>query len=247
MLTDVQQANSQARVTILSDRTTWIGFDHYFRSCWETQELREQLAFADVYLPLVGEWALWSFHELGRDEVIWKRERGKALKWALRMAIAAYKANIECYRSYTDLTPLSVGLDRVNQEFGKLIEENRIQMQRVEQLLEKVENGAIFEGRRIGANWNCLYLELLKAYISFKTGWNQAKVITSLTYLVQAAHHTLKRHCSANIRSLVQKALRHFEDNLDNATIIMLARALVRNDEELYRQFPPVRIRPVSA
>jgi hypothetical protein len=247
MLTDVQQANSQARVRILSDKMTWVSFEHCFQSSWQTKELRNQLALANVYVPLVGEWAMWSFHELGREEAKWKRKRGEALRRALRMAIAADKAEIECCSLYTGFAHFSVGLDRVNQEFGKLIEENRIQMQRAEQLLEKAENGAIFDGRRIGTNWNCLYLELLQAYISFKTGWNQAKVITSIACLVQAAHYALRRRCPVNIRSLLQKTLRHFENNPNNTTIVMLARALVRDQEELYRQFPRVLIKPVSA
>jgi hypothetical protein len=162
------------------------------------------------------------------------------------MAVAAYETNIECFTLYAGFTNFSPGLDRVNQEFGRFIEDYAIQRQRAEQLLRKAENSAVFNGRRLGTNWNCLYLELLKAYISFKTGWNETTVFTSITRLVQAAHYVLGRYCSANVRNLLQKALRHFEENTDNTTIIMLARALVRNHEELYKQFPPVLIRPAA-
>jgi hypothetical protein len=247
MLTDVQKANSQARVKILSDETTWIAFDHHFQSCWQTKELRQKLALADVHLPLVGEWAMWSFHELAREEATWKRQRGKSFKRAQRRTIEACEENFACYGSYTGLSPFDPRLNQVNEVFGSYIEADGILLRRAQRLLEKAENSAIFNGRRLGANWNCLYLELLKAYISLKTGWNETTTMTSIFRLVLMAHRVLGRKCSGQLRPLLQKALRHFEENPDNATLITLARGLVRDHEELYKQFPRVRLRPATA
>ena len=85
MLTPAQEANSKARVQILRDMSIWKSFDGYFYNDWQRKEILKRLAYADVDLHLVGEWAMWSFHELAKEEAKWKRERGEEFKLAQRI------------------------------------------------------------------------------------------------------------------------------------------------------------------
>lgn len=243
MLTAAQQANSKARVEILSDVRTWKHFDDHFERNWQAKNLRVQLVYADVHLPLVGEWAIWSFHELAKEEAEWKHARGEQLKAAQRTTIETCSQNIGICNFYSDLSNYAPGLDLVSDSFGHDAEDNMIRLQRAERLLERAENTAIFDARRLGANWNCLYLELLREYISFKTSWSQTPVMTAIAHLVSAAREALKRPHAPTLRTLLQKAIRHFEKNAANTTLITLVRALVRNPSELFEMFPPVRLR----
>jgi hypothetical protein len=240
MLTAAQQGNSKARVEILSDVTTWIGFDAYFNRSWQTKQLREQLACADVYLLLVGEWAILSFHELAKEEGQWKRERGEAAKLAQLMSIEACGRNISVYNNYSTLPEFAPGLGSVNGAFGQLIEENLTMLRLAEQFLERIETSEIFCPRRLGSAWNCLYLKLLKEYVARTTHWNEAKVLTAITDLVSAAHSVTKRPVPNDLRVLLKKALRHFEENPQNQTLNYLIQMLVDNPSELFRMFPRV-------
>jgi len=113
--------------------------------------------------------------------------------------------------------------------------------------LDRAENTAIFDSRRLGSNWNCQYLLLLKYYFSAKTGWNETEIMSAISHLVGAAHDGLRRRCPENLRVLVQKAIRHFEQNPDNATVIFLVKSVVLNPQQLYQKFPRVRISTQSA
>jgi hypothetical protein len=240
MFTFEQKANSKARVEILSDRKTWIIFDAYFNSDWLAKQQREKLALAGVYLPLVGEWAILSFHELGKEEAKWKRERGEAFKWAQRLQIEACNQSISVYGPYASVTAIALEMSSVKAAFRGFVDENVVIAERARQLLDRAENSKIFDGRRLGANWNCLYLKLLKEYIVLMAGWNETEVMTAITHLVSAAHKVFNRPVPADARVLLQKALRHFEKNPHNRTINYLATALVSNPEELCRNFPRV-------
>ena len=69
----------------------------------------------------------------------------------------------------------------------------------------------------------------------------------AVSHLVSAAHDALRLGRPANLRVLLQKALRHFEDNSDNATLILLVKSVVSDPPQLYQMFPGVRISTQSA
>jgi len=242
MLTPAQEANSKARVQILSDISIWKSFDRYFCNDWQRKEIRQKLAYADVYLPLVGEWAMWSFHELAKEEAKWKRERGEQFKLAQRISIESCNRAASTYSTYVSAPALVPSMVSVSEAFRRLVEQNMRQAKIARQLLDRAESSAIFDSRRLGSNWNGLYLVLLKYYISAKTGWNETEILGAVSHLVSAAHDALRRTCSKNLRVLVQKAIRHFEQNPDNATIIFSVKSLVLNPQQLYQEFPRVRI-----
>src|SRR6267378_2676175 len=139
-MTSSQEANSKARVQILSNAAVWKSFDGYFDSRWQRKEIRRQLAYADVDLPLVGEWAILSFHELAKEEAKWKRERGEEFKRALRMSIESCNRTASAYSTYCSLPNFAAGIASVNELFGGLVEQNVIQAEKARQLLDKAEN-----------------------------------------------------------------------------------------------------------
>jgi hypothetical protein len=247
MLTPAQEANSKARVQILSNAAVWNSFDSYFYSNWQRKEILRKLANADVDLQLVGEWAMWSFHELAKEEAKWKRERGEDFKLAQRVSIESCNRAASAYSAYSFLPDYVPGIASVNEAFSGLVQQNVTQAKKARQLLDKAENTAVFDSRRLGSNWNGLYLVLPKYYISAKTGWNETEIMSAVSHLVGAAHGALTRTCPENLRVLVQKAIRHFEQNPDNATIIFVVKSVVLNPQQLYQEFPRVRISTQSA
>jgi hypothetical protein len=244
MLTDRQEVNSQARVRILSDINTWTGFNTYFTQDWQRQEMRLRLVRADVDLWFVGEWAIWSFHELAKEEGTWKRERGEEFKRAQRTIIDSCEQAARNYRTYSGLLEDAPEITRVNAEFAELLKKSETLAERARTLLEIAENSAIFESKRLGANWNGLYLALLKYYISTKTGWDETEVMSAITHLVAAALENFRRpQVATPLRRLLQKAIRHFEGNPKNSSILMRVKDVVTNPESLLANFPRVRLR----
>jgi len=247
MLTPAQEANSKARVQILRDWAVWKCFDSYFDNHWQKKEVLRKLGGADIDPWLVGEWAILSFHELAREEAKWKRARGEEFKDAERTLIESCNRTASAYSTYASVPNFAPGMASVSEAFSSLVEQSVAQAQIARQLLDRAENSAIFDSRRLGSNWNCLYLVLLKHYISAKTGWNEAETMGAVSHLVSAAHDALRRGRPANLRVLLQKAIRHFEQNSDNVTIIFLVKNVVLNPQQLYQMFPRVRISTQSA
>jgi hypothetical protein len=247
MLTPAQETNSKARVQILSNATVWKRLVSYFENDWQRKDILRKLVCADVDLQLVGEWAMWSFHELARDEAKWKRERGDEFKLAQRIFIESCNRAASAYSMYASLPNFAHGIASVNEAFGGLVEQNVTQAKKGRQLLDRTEDTAIFDSRRLGSSWNCLYLVLLKYYISAKTGWNGTEIMSAVSHLIGSAHEALRRTSPKDLRVLLQKAIRHFEQNPGNATIIFLAKNLVLNPRQLYQEFPRVRISTPSA
>jgi hypothetical protein len=243
MLTAAEQANNRARLQILSDKETRIGFDAYFHFDWQAKEIMKGLADSSVHLPLVGEWAILSFHELAKEEGMWKRKRGEDFKRAQRTTIDAANLRMSTDNMYARQSNYAPGLEEVNRAFMLVTEQNVIQLQRAQNLLAIAEKTAVFDPRRLGTNWNCVYLQLLKEHISVATGWDNSSVMNAISHLVKAAHQALGRTCSRNVRMLLQKAIRHFEQNPDNATLIRHIKALVLNRDELAKMFPRVALR----
>jgi len=235
MLTPAQKANNKARVQILRDIAFWYRFDEYFERDWQRKEIRERLEDADVSLRLAGECAMCSFHELAKDEAKWTRERGKEFMQVQRMRIEVCNRAGSAYSSYSHSPNFASGM-------ADLVDENEIQAQMARQLLERAEKSAIFDTRRLGSNWNCLYLVLLKYYISHKTGSNETEIMRAIAHLVGAAHYALQRRPPENLRVLLQKAIGHFEQNSNNATLIDLVKKAVLNPQQLQQMFPPIRI-----
>jgi hypothetical protein len=247
MLTPAQEANSRARVQILRDISIWKSFDDYFYNDWQRKELLKKLAYADVDLQLVGEWAMWSFHELTKEEAKWKRERGEEFKLAQRISIESCNRAASAYSIYASLPNFAPGIASVNEAFSGLVEQSVTQAEKARHLLDRAENSAIFDVRRLGSNWNCLYLVLLKYYLAAKTGWNKTEITGAVNHLVGAAHDALRRRRPENLRALLQKAVRHFEQNSNNGTLIFLVKSVVLNPQQLYQEFPRVRISTQSA
>jgi len=239
-VTNAEIANSKARVRLLCNKAVWNAFDAHFESDWQSMETRDGLIRADVNLRLVGEWAIWSFHELAKEEAQWKRDRGDEFKRAHRMLIESCNRNAAVYRTYASLPTFASGLDITNKAFSGLVEQSLTQVEHARQFLTKAENSGIFNSRRLGSNWNCQYLALLKHYISSKTKWDDSGTINAVTKLVKAAHTALGRACPSNLRVLLQKAIRHFEHNPENATLLALVQSLVLNRQQLYQMFPPL-------
>jgi hypothetical protein len=109
-MTSTQEANSKARVKILSDAALWKRFDTYFENDWQRKELRRKLVYADVDLVLVGEWAILSFHELAKEEAKWKRERGEEFKRAQRLSIESCDRATRAYGVYASVPTVAPGI-----------------------------------------------------------------------------------------------------------------------------------------
>jgi len=240
-------ANSKAKVQILGNVAVWEGFDAYFEKDWQAKEMRRKLVYADVTLRFVGEWAIFSFHELGKQEATSKRERGEEFKRAQRQLIESCNRTVRAHSLYASLPTTAPGEASVSQAFSRLVEQGVLQADMAGQFLKRADNGVTFNSKRLGTNWNCGYLALLKHYISVKTSWNGAEVMGAITHLVTAAHKALGQQPPENLRVLLQKALRHFEENPDNATINNLVKNAVSNPQQLYRMFPRICISPQSA
>jgi len=240
MMTAAQEANSKARVLILSDRKTWTGFDTHFERDWQRKEMRSKLEKAGVDLPLVGEWAMWSFHEVAKEEAKWKRERGEEFKRAQREMIESCDQATNVYRTYSTLPEDAPEIASVNQGFADLVKASQVLAERSRTLLLRAEDGAIFQSKRLGSGWNCLYLVLLKYYISVKTEWDETQVLGAVTNLVAAAFEALGRPKPATLRVLLRKAIHHFEVNAENASILDRTRKIVTNPDYLYLNFPKV-------
>jgi hypothetical protein len=241
MLTAAEMANSKARVQILSDRKTWESFDAYFAADWQRKELRLRLANSGVDLPWVGEWAIWSFHRLGKEEASWKRQRGKDFIDAQRRIIAACDQVAKTYLMYTSLPEDAPEIAAVNAAFTKFLNDNNDVRELSVALLKRAEESSIFKPGRLGKNWNGMYLLLLKYYIANKTGWGEIQVLTAVTNLVGAALKTLQNRIPDNLREILRKAIQHFENNPRNATIIDRVKKLAVNHEYLLVNFPKVR------
>jgi len=117
MLTPAQEVNSKARVQILRDFVVWKGFDAYFGSHWQRKEMLRKLGAAAIDPWLVGEWAMWSFHELAKEEAKWKRERGDEFKRAHRLSIESSNQTTNAYSVYASVPASAPGMASVYEAF----------------------------------------------------------------------------------------------------------------------------------
>jgi hypothetical protein len=76
MLTPAQEANTKARVQILSDMSIWKSFDGYFYNDWQRKEILKRLAYADVDLQFPEAWvsnfAWWGGQKTRCGRAFWR-------------------------------------------------------------------------------------------------------------------------------------------------------------------------------
>lgn len=232
--------SSKAKRRLLRNPDLWLKFDSYFRKDWQAMEILRNLHAADADLRLLGEFAIWTFHPLANEEARRKLARGRVMKRALKKAITGHDSAIEACGLYTTLPVDAPELRVVSEAFGELAEQHKRLVAREREILVRAESGSAFKARRLGTNWKRQYIFLLKAYISRLTGWNDKQILGAITHLVFAAHKALGMTVPSDLRVLLRKALRAFEEDAQNTTAIALIGALVKNPPRLYRLFPPV-------
>ncbi len=232
--------SSKKKRSLLRDPDLRLKFDSYFRKDWQAKEIRQHLEVAGADLPLLDEFAIWTFHDLANDEARGKLTRGKEFKRGMRKAIAGLQSAIEALSLYTKIPDDAPAARVVSEAFEELAEQHRRLATRDRELLQRAESGIAFNVRRLGANWNRQYIFGLKAYIFNLTGWNDRQILSAITHLVSAAHKALDMRVPSDLRVLLRKALWAFEKDPQNKTAISLFSALVANPRQLYRLFPPV-------
>jgi hypothetical protein len=232
--------SSKAKRNLLRNPELWPNFDFYFAKDWQAMEILTSLHAAGADLRHLGEFAIWTFHHLGNVEAKGKLARGRVVKRRLRKAIAGHESAIEVCSLYSILPRGTVQLHVTSEAFEELAGLHRHLAAREQEILFRAESGPAFKARRLGSNWNRAYIFLLKAYISRLTGWNDKQILSAITHFVSAAHNALGRNVPSDLRALLRKALRAFEQDPQNGTLIGLFSKLVANPARLYRLFPPV-------
>jgi hypothetical protein len=97
--TTAAREKSRKKRQLLHDPVVSTAFHHYFcqPQNWQAQEVLDRLQSLGADVELLREWALYSFHSLGRDEAEEKRKRGVKVRLCLKKAIAGYKSAMEVY------------------------------------------------------------------------------------------------------------------------------------------------------
>jgi hypothetical protein len=231
---------SKAKRRLLRDPQLWLNFDSYFAKDWQAMEIIKSLHAAGADLRLLGEFAIWTFHPLANDEARGKLTRGRVMKRGLRKAIAGHESAIEACSLYSTLPGSTPELRAAGEAFRNLLELNTRLAAQQRDILVRAQSGGAFKARRLGSNWKRLYIFSLKAYILRLMGWNDKQILGAITHLVSAAHKALGMRVPSDLRVLLRKALRAFEQDPQNRTVIALISELVANPHRLYQLFPPV-------
>src|SRR5216683_6062319 len=219
--------SSKAKRLLLQNPELWLRMDSYFAEKWQGMEILRSLHAADADLRLLGEFAIWTFHPLANDEARGKLARGRVMKRGLKKAIAGHESVIEAYSLYSNPPGHAPDLRGVSGAFGEMAELERRLAARQREMLVRAESGGAFKARRLGTNWKRQYIFSLKVYISRLTGWNNKQILGAITHLVSAAHVAVGRRVPSDLRTLLRKSLRAFEQDAQNRTIIVLIRELV--------------------
>lgn len=233
--------SSRAKRRLLRNPQLWLNFDYYFAKDWQAMEILRSLHAAGADLKLLGEFAIWTFHPLANDEARGKLARGRAMKRGLKKAIAGYESAIEACSLYSTLPGSSPGLRAAGEAFRNLVELNTRLAAQQRDILVRAQSGGAFKARRLGSSWKRAYIFSLKAYILRVTGWNDKRILGAITHLVSAAHEALGVRVPSDLRVLLRKALRAFEQDPQNRTMIALIGERIANPPQLYRLFPPIQ------
>lgn len=238
------RGKSHQKIKLLQDPMRSAAFAHYFERNWQAKRTLEELKRAGANIQHLREWALWSFHPLGADEAEEKGKRSLLLKTQLKRALIGYENAIACYSWYAS-TPHFGWSDSKNMSdsFQILVDMNRHLAQETTRILANSET-SVYRTKRLGVTWNTAYLYLSKAYIAKRTGWNDRQTLGALTHLITAAKKSVGNRVPGDLRSLLRKAIRKFESDPENATIVGRLQKAVADPNVLNQLFPPLVAEP---
>ena len=232
---------SLEKTKLLQDPSISAAFTHYFNRNWQAQQVLNELQATGADVRHLREWALWSFHPLGSDEAEEKRRRGLLVKSQLRKALIGYESAIACFSHYSSAAHFGWAESiNMSKRFQDLVAMNRYLARETRQMLEVAMATPLFSTKRLGVTWNIPYLYLSKIYISQITGWNDRRVLGAITHLIAAAKKSVRNRAPRDLRSLLRKALRTFESDPKNATIVGRLHRAVADPNVLTKLFRPI-------
>jgi|HubBroStandDraft_5_1064220.scaffolds.fasta_scaffold287620_1 hypothetical protein len=241
--TTAAREKSRRKRQLLRDPVVSTAFHHYFRQRqnWQAREVLDKLQSLGADVELLRECALYSFHPLGQDEAEEKRKRGERRRSCLKKAIAGYKSAMEVYSWHMSAPHHDdPDLRAVGQRSKELYKANEYLAKEASAWLERTAKNRRYTTKRLGVNWQSSYLFLMKSYIERLGGWEEARILEAMTHLIAAAHKSLNFRVPHDLRALLRKAIRGFENDSRNADIIMLLRHSAGDSKTLYEMFQPL-------
>ncbi len=228
------------KIELLRNPLVSTAFYHYFERNWEAKRILDELLSAGAEIERLREWALYSFDSLGKDEPEEKRKRGLMMRTQLRKALVGYENAIAFYSVYAAAPHFNwPEYMHISNKFKDLVELNQYLAREARSILDKAATTGVYTTKRLGVNWQCPYLYLSKAYIRRLTKWDESKVLGVLTHLIKA-HKSVRRNVPDDLRSLLRKALRAFEKDPRNITVIGRLRKAASDPAVLSKMFPPL-------
>jgi hypothetical protein len=241
MRTKSAREKSIEKIKLLRDPLVSASFSHYFERNWQARRILDELRSAGADIERLREWALYSFHSLRTDEAEEKRKRGVMMQTALKKALVGYERAISFYSLYASSPhfdwPEAIS---VSNRFKQLVELNQYLAFEAKAFLETAAAKGSYKTKRLGVNWQGAYLHLFKSYIGRFTSWNERKILGAMTHLIAAAHKSVRHRVSPDLRSLLRKALREFESDPRNTTIIGRLSRVAADPSALSEMFPPL-------
>jgi hypothetical protein len=153
-------------------------------------------------------------------------------------AIAGYKSAMEVYSWHMSAPHHDdPDLRAVGQRSKELYKANEYLAKEASAWLERTAKNRRYTTKRLGVNWQSSYLFLMKSYIERLGGWEEARILEAMTHLVAAAHKSLNFRVPHDLRALLRKAIRGFENDSRNADIIRLLRHSAADPKILYKMF----------
>jgi hypothetical protein len=233
------------KTKLLRDPLVSAAFGHYFQRDWPAQQILDGLRSTGADIERLREWALYSFHPLGKDEAEEKRQRGLMMRTQLKKALVGYENAIAFYWIYASAPdfnwPESIAMSK---RFKHLLELNRHLEREARSILERAATNDLYKTKRLGVFWQSAYLFLSRSYIGRLTNWNERKILGAMTHLIAASHKSVRNRVPKNLRTLIRKALREFEGNPRNARIIERLRKADADAKVVSEMFPPLITNP---
>jgi hypothetical protein len=232
---------SAEKIKLLRNPVVSAAFAHYFRANWQAQKMLNELQVAGANVQHLREWALWSFHPLGADEAEEKQKRGRLTKTRLKKALIGYKSAIACFSAYASAPHFGWSDSRsTSDRFQRLVRMNQYLARETSAVLERIGTSGVYKTKRLGVKWNIHYLYLSKVYIAAVAHWDERSVLDALTHLITAGKKSVRNKVPRDLRSLLRKTLRTFENDSENATIVGRLQRAVANPDVLTEFFPPL-------
>jgi hypothetical protein len=229
------------KVRLLRNPVISAAFAHYFEQNWQVKQLLQELKSAGADIGRLREWALYSFHPLGTDEAEEKLKRGQMMQDQLKKALVGYESAIDFFSIYASAPhfnwPETISVSIKTTDLVKL---NQYLAREARTILERVAKTSVYNTKRLGVNWQGSYLYLSKAYIGQFMKWDERKILGAMSHLTAAAHESVKQRIPHNLRALLRKALRSFESDPRNTTIIVSLRKAASDPNVLSKSFPPL-------